>query len=754
MYRRDPANLPNESPWLVRAEVTIRHNSPGSSGSTGPAGATGMVYRWNPHQPTTQSSMNSLINSSTQSSVSSPPSFGFQRGNIFFTSTPPPRTSLPRTVSRNDGSISPMGRGVSVSDSGYTSEQLSQQSYSSLPSRRLSQVYNRRCKSTCSITLSTGVDKDEKSGFISGKDNNVNVNNSRSQVSQAPQTMGRFYNDPWSCRSAHQHQHQHQHAATRCRFSTVPEVCEDCAEGSSTSSSAFTTHFCTRVPDKTVNKTTTVRRDAASQTTDIETQHSPILGIKTRTRRKTLGARGLDEQRKRKNINSPPTPSSIKSSSSPIDQEKSDTSSKEDSEKRKSRTVHIDVYCTGTDDDLNDSSTDSSSSKDDFEKPSLVIANQDLTVIHTEMSNNSILPRGFQDDKAFLKRADERRCESFRHAPMRMPSLASSKGYESDDVLSSLYPSQFSSYSALRDLDSIAWSSASSSSAMVLDACDSSSVTSWKDTVSDVESLVNSRNNLTPCDSFEYADSSDLVRIRNLESARSSRKAQDKSKTWKSPETERRHLLQNKKMNEYMEKHRVGWSSEESLAESNGSDEVAWSFLSSDDHPSTIKGRMEQETPAVANVVLHANPEIRRQSPILAKVESRITSPAASRVTSPPTSRVTSPFTSRVTSPLTSRVTSPFTSRVTSPFTTPQGEKTDHIVKASIFGRVIAAFKKPGHHIGPAKNPSCSCDHCRRYFEERSRDRSRSLCDFERRSSSQLSRAERNSRSACASSRD
>ena len=312
MYRRDSANSPNERPWLVRAEVTIRHNAPGSSGSTGVTGATSttprvtsgsepsgvrMVYRWNSNHLASQSSMNSSINSSAQSSVSSPasPSFGFQRGNILFTSTPPLRSNFSRTVSRNEGSVSPMGRGISVSDSGYTSEQLSQQSYSSLPSRRPSQVYNRRCKSTCSITLSTGVDKGEKSEFNSSNDNNnASINNNKSQVIQAPQTMGQFYNDPWSHRSTH------QHVSTRCRFSTVPEGCEDCAEGSSTSTSAFTTHFCTRVPDKTVKMA--VSRDAASQTTDIETQHSPILGIKSRARRKTLDARGLDEQRKRKVI--------------------------------------------------------------------------------------------------------------------------------------------------------------------------------------------------------------------------------------------------------------------------------------------------------------------------------------------------------------------------------------------------------------------------------------------------------------------
>lgn len=401
------------------------------------------------------------------------------------------------------------------------------------------------------------------------------------------------------------------------------------------------------------------------------------------------------------------------------DQGKSDTSSKEDSEKRK-RTVHIDVYCTGNE------TSDSSSSGEEFEKPNLICyAGKNVQITHEEIKNNSILPRGFQDDKAFLKRAAERRCESFRHAPMRMPSLTSSKGYESDDVLSSLYPSQFSSYSALRD----SWSS--SISTMALE--DSSSATSWKDTISDIDS-----HRITPCDSIEFSDQ---------EKKRTS--FIDKSKTWKSPQTERRHLLQNRKIKEYMDKHRVDWTSEES--NSDDSDVIAWSFLSSDDHTSTIKER--KNSPEIANIVHDANSEIRKPSPpslvkveslILSPIASRITSPTSFRINSPSTSRITSPFTSRVTSPI-SRVTSPFTSRVTSPFTTNHGEKTDHIIKASVFGRVVAAFKKPGHHIGPAKNPSCSCDHCRRYFEERSKDRFKSFFDFDRRSSSQLSRVERDS---------
>lgn len=382
-----------------------------------------------------------------------------------------------------------------------------------------------------------------------------------------------------------------------------------------------------------------------------------------------------------------------------------------------------------------------------------------MRITHKEITSSSILPRGFQDDKAFLKLAAERRCESFRHAPMRMPSLASSKGYESDDVLSSLYPSQFSSYSALRDLDSVPWSAASSISAMTFDTCDSSSATSWKDTISDIESH---RTNLTSCDSFEHNASSKSAIF-------------DKSKTWKSPQTERRHLLQSRKIKKYMECHRVDWTSEESNGESDESDVIAWSYLSSEDYNRSIKER--KKSPEIANVVLQAKSDFRKNSPPFAKLESFVSSPDATRVTSPtsigatsgksppsaketsPISRVTSPIsrvtspTSRVTSP-TSRVTSPFTSRVTSPFTTSYGEKTDHIIKASVFGRVVAAFKKPGHHIGPAKNPSCSCDHCKRYFDERSRDRFRSFFDFERRSSSQLSRLGRDNHSTRASSRN
>ncbi|CAG0912903.1 unnamed protein product [Notodromas monacha] len=52
------------------------------------------------------------------------------------------------------------------------------------------------------------------------------------------------------------------------------------------------------------------------------------------------------------------------------------------------------------------------------------------------------------------------------------------------------------------------------------------------------------------------------------------------------------------------------------------------------------------------------------------------------------------------------------------PFTEKPGEISDKFSKASRFGQVIAHVKKPGHHIGPAKNPNCSCECCVRYAQE------------------------------------
>lgn len=714
---------PTPPPWLVRAEVTIRHGTPAATTDSGqvPVGVSStvtdssgvrMIYRWNTTQPTSSPSPTVPVATASGPSSSSS-SYGFQRGNILFTSTPPPRTTpgsytIPRSSggsSGNDESVSSRGgRGMNISDSGYNSEQFS---YSSLPSRRPSQQYNRRCRSTCSIVLSAvdatdGTKKETTSSRVASNE-----------------SIKHTYDNSW------RHHSSHQHVFSRHQFSTVPEVCEE--EGGSASS----THFSSRTEDKVTTKSTTISKDASSQTTDIESRESASTVVgRTKVRRKSAtGLHPFTEQKKKKQENRTPSTTSEIASAAPStqDTEKSDSSGKDDSAKRKSRTVHIDVYCTGSDDDENSET----SSENECDTPMTVFENPDLRVTHTQVLGN-VLPRGFQDDKAFLKRATERRCDSFKHAPMRMPSIASSKGYDSDDVFSSLYPSQYSSYTALRDLDSAPWSAASSNTGIPFDY-DSTIATSSKDTLSDIESLINSKLALTPCDSFEYASSTDRDRVRKMEEMLAKAKSGGE-KQWRSPEIERKHMLRTRKLKQYEEKSEaLGWSSGDSGDDTDGSSTVGWSFVSSEEtqrmvkkaesvrrtskttaeYPETIASTVEQELLKQKNSQDHSDSTTRSES---------IPQPYASR-------EQIGFFGSKSPSPLPSKVPS----RVTSPFMTPQGERTDHILKASIFGRVVNAFRKPGHHIGPSKNPSCSCEHCRSHFEkESSRDRSSSISEFER----------------------
>lgn len=55
------------------------------------------------------------------------------------------------------------------------------------------------------------------------------------------------------------------------------------------------------------------------------------------------------------------------------------------------------------------------------------------------------------------------------------------------------------------------------------------------------------------------------------------------------------------------------------------------------------------------------------------------------------------------------------------------GYTNEHLARAMIFGSVIDGLKKPGHHIGPVRNPQCKCDHCRRWMAERDDVRGRAL---------------------------
>ncbi|XP_019893736.1 uncharacterized protein LOC105262075 isoform X2 [Musca domestica] len=56
----------------------------------------------------------------------------------------------------------------------------------------------------------------------------------------------------------------------------------------------------------------------------------------------------------------------------------------------------------------------------------------------------------------------------------------------------------------------------------------------------------------------------------------------------------------------------------------------------------------------------------------------------------------------------------------------PPGYSSEYLDKASKFGKVVAA-RKPGHHVGPTKNPNCSCESCQRWLAERFQVRGRAF---------------------------
>lgn len=61
----------------------------------------------------------------------------------------------------------------------------------------------------------------------------------------------------------------------------------------------------------------------------------------------------------------------------------------------------------------------------------------------------------------------------------------------------------------------------------------------------------------------------------------------------------------------------------------------------------------------------------------------------------------------------------------------PVGYSREYLEKARRFGDVVVA-RKPGHHVGPTKNPSCLCESCQRWLLERLQPRHRAFSLDER----------------------
>ncbi|XP_049960828.1 uncharacterized protein LOC126481252 [Schistocerca serialis cubense] len=648
--------------WSVHAEVTFSH---GAQTPTAQLSGSNVSMDCSWQKPTTTSSASTTLR----------PCYGFQRGNILFTTTPP-RSSQHDVIRQSSG--------------GSQSAKASQH------------PYDRRCKSTCSIVLANPGEKLQSFHYHCG--------DRACYHARPPYTSG---------------------------FSTIPENCEICninqvPDCHNRKSSTFTTHFCTRVPERSANKE---RQDAASQT---DTGHNVVpenLQVPDVPLQKKKLSKRLSRSPARLSGKSP----LLQRRYSEVSQGTSSRSSTPDVDcnkqcQGKPRTVHIDVYCTGSEDA--DASASSDADTTDESSPQTVFESEQLRVMHTKMGKFS-LPKG-------LKQVP-RRSESLKEKS-NVNYCLEPKGYESDDVLSSQYPSRLSSYTSLKESASglvseqsstvrdPSWSTISSC-AISCDDKDSVMSTSWKDVSTELDSAAVSSSSfvnkfdpyLTQSDSFEYADMTDRIRIKEKAMAWA-----DEGNAQQPHDIEKKRLHQQQKFKEFLYRH-LGkgtfplWKSQHSddseEDEDNDDDDDdddtgdAWSFIGRGCSGTSL--RRENTVKKVAKSTTPSEGADIKSLTLPLRINHLICDAGSLSDSGPPSVNrfarriAIGPFGSKPPSPPPLKVES----SVVSPFTSVQGTGTDQLSKAQKFGTIVGTLKKPGNHIGPSKNPYCSCAHCRSFYE-------------------------------------
>ncbi|XP_014261636.1 uncharacterized protein LOC106673831 [Cimex lectularius] len=397
-------------------------------------------------------------------------------------------------------------------------------------------------------------------------------------------------------------------------------------------------HFCFHPPHPPPEKQhfTPLFKDAASQTS---TSQVPLV-VK-------------EQSRKPK----PVTRSPARVRGSPL-ANKSPASSSEGM--KNPRTVHIDVYCTGS-----DSESSSSSEEDTISTPQTVFESSNMKVLHTRANGNQV-PHALQRQKRQIL------------SNSNVNTIFSPTGSQSN--FSTAYPSPRSSLVSGFDNFSIPSESTISSRMSVENS--SSVTTSWKDT--DIEST---RASLKENDSFEYDNSLDKLRIKQKEKiwgeqANTGLKKGTGFKNRSPPITVR---------------------DDEDSSSSTSSDEsdgLAWSFGRYADLEAK-QGLKREDTVRRANSQSSEVSVVGKQPTCLRKSGS-----------------------------LSDSEISPSGKKSYKNSGKPPPIKYEHWSKAQKFGPVVGSLKKPGHHVGPSKNPDCSCDTCRYFFEHICyRNRTRSLGD-------------------------
>uniref|UniRef100_A0A905QX39 Uncharacterized protein n=1 Tax=Rhodnius prolixus TaxID=13249 RepID=A0A905QX39_RHOPR len=414
------------------------------------------------------------------------------------------------------------------------------------------------------------------------------------------------------------------------------------------------THIPVQPPKQTPPTTAAnipVYRDAASQTS---TTQVPQVVQTQLSKPKVSIFINIYLLRCKVNLNSRPlvrSPARVKARSPTANKS---TASSSDS-KKQPRTVHIDVYCTGSD----ESSGSTSSEEETTSTPQTVFESTKARIVHTRANSDS-LPHALMKQK--------RRVLS--NSTIDGSTLGGDAG-ASGSTISTSYPSPRSSLVSHRSLAS----GSTVSSLRTTNTNHSSTATSWKDT--DLEST----RSLLKCDSFDYENSFDRLRIR------------EKEKLWCSPPARPKPGTKSKDDND---------DDDSSSSSSDDSEEgLAWSF-----------GHQEQSSSKQSNV--------RRENTV------RRTSNTTDNLAKLPPAIKKSGSLSDSEASMSLRYKRESARKM--PYSPPS--IFEHNIKAARFGPTVGSLRRPGHHIGPSKNPDCSCDTCKYYFEHVCyRNRTRSLGD-------------------------
>ncbi|XP_045462261.1 uncharacterized protein LOC123672268 isoform X2 [Harmonia axyridis] len=589
--------------WSVYAEFTISHPGSGDPDNVPRTrteqndNSVRMTYSWNSqNNHTTGAAWVPSETASTYSDNRPEASYGFQKGNLLFTSTPPPRrpSNLPAGSRLNP-----------QESSGYGSNLLSPSSISS--------GQNTKCRSTCNITLGNQYPCHHHCGRTQSL--RCQTPSSRSDLKNAYYGCG----DPWC-----HHLRTGDDVSMGGRCSPVQEACEDCSSLNGRSTNKAATRSLSRELDG--------RKDVSVQTFEmVDKCTSPFLredtGEKKRSRK--VRRRSLSSQHRKTQESCSPssfTPDSLESGRSQksrslvrspklsrIPHTKTDKSElstttgtgtdDKSSGSKKPRTVHIDVYCTGTEAE-SDSTNSDLSDNDTASTPQTVFESEQVKITHKRAD--------VDEEPMTIRREGDNTSFRLKERPNEDKS-------DSDDGASMAYPSKLSSYSTIRDFASSissvprSWTNYSMSSCAIPDPdYDSVANTSWKDnTYSDIGSrssiagtesslfvprrllnkdssiderpeLVGKEGSKSPSlqlsDSFEYANSEDKMRIRRMEHVWQ----KDKVDKGSDERSESKRVQQAKRMNEYIQKklrHLAKKESKETDSDESADSGDGWTFV-------------------------------------------------------------------------------------------------------------------------------------------------------------------------------